>query len=319
MTLLAAPVAVGAGVLAWSLAEAAWFHRLHVGEVRPHPAPAGFTVLHLSDTHLLPRLHARRRFVRSLAQRVQPDLVVFTGDGISSPEGMPALLDALDGLLDLPGVFVFGSNDYVGPRMRNPLSYLWRSSSGSSSNVRRLPAEAFAAALRNRGWLDLRNARGTLRVNGMTMSFVGVDDPHVGFDSIPPDEGVRGDLHIGVAHAPYSRVLDAFREEGCAVSLFGHTHGGQVCVPGRGALVTNSDIPTWRASGLQGWPGLRPDGLALTPRPPFAPVPSELPDDGRIPMWVNISSGLGTSPYAPIRLACPPTASVLRFAHPGDF
>ena len=37
---------------------------------------------------------------------------------------MPTVLDAFDGLLDVPGVFVLGSNDYFAPSLRNPLRYL---------------------------------------------------------------------------------------------------------------------------------------------------------------------------------------------------
>ncbi|MDO5494394.1 MAG: metallophosphoesterase [bacterium] len=314
---LGVATAAGAGVLGWSLAQAAWGHRIRELDLTPSPAPAELTVLHLSDMHLLPRLAARRRFLRSLAERTRPDLVVFTGDALASPAAVPAVLRDMDALLDLPGVFVFGSNDYVGPSFKNPLQYFRKSAPTHRSEPQKLPAEAFADALRRRGWLDLRNARGQLTVKGVELSFVGVDDPHIDLDSLPADDGLRGHLHIGVGHAPYLRTLDEFRADGCDVALFGHTHGGQICVPGYGALVTNSDLPTWRASGLQGWPGLRPDGLAITPRPPFAPVPPVLPDDGREPMWVNISAGLGTSPYAPIRLACPPEVSVVRFAPVG--
>ncbi|HZK04616.1 MAG TPA: metallophosphoesterase [Actinomycetaceae bacterium] len=326
---------LGAGVFAWALIEAAWIHRIRSHEIRltakgnveadgesaseGKEAPKHLTVLHLSDLHLLPSQIARQRFVRALARRVRPDLVVFTGDAMASPLAVPAVLGALGELLDIPGVFVFGSNDYFGPRPRNPLQYMWRSSTPRSSEYVRLPAADLAAALRERGWLDLRNTRGTLTAAGLELSFVGVDDPHIERDHYPADDGVRGDLHIGVAHAPYSRVLDAFHDEGCAVGFFGHTHGGQVRVPLYGALVTNCDLPTWRASGLQGWPGLRPDGRSVEPRPFLAPVPDSLPDDGGPPMWVNISAGLGTSPYAPIRFACPPEVSVLRFAHSTDF
>jgi hypothetical protein len=35
--------------------------------------------------------------------------------------------------------------------------------------------------------------------------------------------------------------------------LAGHTHGGQICIPGYGALVANCDLPTWRAKGLHDW------------------------------------------------------------------
>ena len=37
---------------------------------------------------------------------------------------MPVVADALGGLLDVPGVYVLGSNDYYSPGMRNPLLYL---------------------------------------------------------------------------------------------------------------------------------------------------------------------------------------------------
>ena len=37
---------------------------------------------------------------------------------------MPVVADALGGLLDVPGVFVLGSNDYFEPELRNPLRYL---------------------------------------------------------------------------------------------------------------------------------------------------------------------------------------------------
>lgn len=288
----------------------------------PHSDSApDLTVLHISDLHLLPRLRARRRFVASLADRVRPDLVIYTGDTISSADAVQPALDALDGLLDAPGVFVFGSNDYMAPVPKSPVRYFTKKLE-ITENQTPLPAESLAAALAARGWTDLRNARTVLEVAGRTVSVVGVDDPHVERDRLPEDDGLRGDLHLGVAHAPYSRILDAFHAEGADMAFFGHTHGGQVCVPHVGALVTNSDIPPWRASGLQGWPGRRPDGVAIVPRRAFQPVPANLPEnspEGPRPMWVNISAGLGTSPFTPVRYACPPEVSVLRFAHYWDF
>lgn len=309
---------LGAGVLAWSLAEAALFHRIRSAEVPLNLGGPGrsLTVLHISDLHMLPRQRARQRFIHSLAARTRPDLVIVTGDLLASAGAVPAVLQALDPLLDLPGAFVFGSNDYHAPKPRNPLRYLWDRSAPREPRKVQLPAAALAAALQERGWLDLNNARGQVRVQGIAVSMVGVDDPHIQRDRYPADDGTRGELHLAVAHAPYQRILDAFLAEDAAVAFSGHTHGGQVCVPGFGALVTNCDMPTWRASGLQGWPGLRPDGDAVRPRPPFAHVPLS---DAPSPMWLNISAGLGTSPFAPVRLACPPEVSVLRLVHAPDF
>ncbi|MEZ5159524.1 MAG: hypothetical protein R2709_01415 [Marmoricola sp.] len=39
------------------------------------------------------------------------------------------------------------------------------------------------------------------------------------------------DLRIGVTHAPYLRVLDQFARDGYDITMAGHTHGGQLCLP----------------------------------------------------------------------------------------
>src|SRR5690606_16726179 len=105
-------------------------------------------------------------------------------------------------------------------------------------------------------------------------------------------------LKIGVVHAPYVRALDALYEDGADVLLAGHTHGGQVCLPGAGALVTNCDIDRGRAKVLHGWPAQRPD------------EGSDLLSDPRA-AWLHVSAGVGTSPYAPVRFACRPEAVIL--------
>ena len=301
--------AAGLAALGWGLFEASRHNRVrsHDLAVLP-PGSAPLRVLHVSDLHLLPSQRARIAFTRHLAD-LEPDLVISTGDNIASRDLAPAL-DALDPLLAIPGAFVFGSNDYFGPTPRNPFTYFFSPTSGGHA-VERLPAEELAAAFMDRGWLNLTNARGRLTVRGIDVTFVGVDDPHRDFDRFPADDGERGRLHIGVAHAPYARVLDEFLLDGCDLSFAGHTHGGQVCVPLYGALVTNCDMPRWRASGLQAWPGLRPDGVAVAPRRLFAPIPPEDRTRRGPSMWLNISAGLGTSPFAPVRFACPPEASLL--------
>src|SRR5690606_7359446 len=108
-----------------------------------------------------------------------------------------------------------------------------------------------------------------------------------------PAPAERADLHIGVSHAPYTRVLDAMHADGCDLILAGHTHGGQLRVPGYGALVTNCDLDSRRASGLHGWPGPRPDEAG-----------------GAGSTSLNVSAGMGTSPYTPLRFACRPAGSV---------
>jgi predicted MPP superfamily phosphohydrolase len=242
-------------------------------------------VLHLSDLHLVPSQRRKRAWVRSLAE-LEPDLVVDTGDNLAHPDAVPAVLDAFDGLLDVPGVFVFGSNDYFAPSMRNTVRYLLPDDGQRNTHTPPLPWRDLRDGFEKRGWVDLSNRRATLEVAGTTIAFAGVDDPHLEYDDLaavagPADE--TADLRIGVAHAPYLRVLDQLAGDGYETILAGHTHGGQLCLPGVGALVTNCDLDTARAKGLH----------------------------RHGDSWLHVSAGLGTSPFAPVRFCCRPEATLL--------
>ena len=277
-------VVAGAATLAYSLVEAHAFTLRRVTvPVLPHGAEP-VRILQLSDLHLTPGQRDKIAWVRSLASE-PVDLVVTTGDNLAHPLAVPPLLGAYEPLMRHPGLFVFGSNDYFGPRLKNPLAYF-----GGPSLVHReaqeLPAEDLRAGLIDGGWVDVNNARATLDVNGLKIRVVGLDDPHIGRDELPGGRRPRADLTLGVVHAPYRRALQALTDDGSQLILAGHTHGGQVCIPGYGALVTNCDLDTARVKGLSKWP------------------------DAAGP-WLHVSAGLGTSPYAPVRLACRPEATVL--------
>ena len=256
-------------------------------------------VLHLADIHLMPGQRRKADWVRSLAE-LEPDLVVNTGDNIAHPHSVAVLLTAMEPLLEVPGVFVLGSNDYFAPTFKNPVFYLAPGAQRNALKTVPLPTAGLVDGMRHGGWLDLTNSRGTLGVAGSTVEFVGVDDPHLRRDRYhvvagPADPSA--DLTIGVTHAPYQRVLDPMTADGAGLVLAGHTHGGQLCVPFYGALVTNCDIDRRRAKGLsRWWPGAgAADG---------GPAPQDA-------SWLEVSAGLGTSPYAPVRFACRPEASLL--------
>jgi predicted MPP superfamily phosphohydrolase len=90
-----------------------------------------------------------------------------------------------------------------------------------------------------------------------------------------------------VTHAPYLRVIDAMKQDGIDLIFAGHTHGGQVRVPwfgGSKSLTTNCDLPNWRSRGLT--------------KEENAP-------------WLNVSAGMGYSPFAPIRVFCPSEVSLV--------
>ena len=259
--------------------------------------PAGsrpLKVLHLSDMHMTPSQGSKQRWVASLAG-LEPDLVVNTGDSLAHMRSVPTVLDALGRLLDVPGVFVLGSNDYFAPTLRNPARYLLRDDGRRNVHAPELPWRELRDAFAGAGWLDLDNRRGALDVGGLRLAFAGVDDPHLEYDDLAAVAGPAdpdADLRVGVAHAPYLRVLDAFARDGYDAVFAGHTHGGQLCLPGKGALVTNCDLETARAKGLH----RHPAGSA-------ADEPGS--------SWLHVSAGLGTSPFAPVRFACRPEASLV--------
>jgi uncharacterized protein len=262
--------------------------RIDVPVLAPGSRP--LRVLHVSDLHLTPGQERKKAWLRRLGA-LEPDLVVNTGDNLAHRLAVPAVLDALGPLLERPGVFVPGSNDYFAPRPTNPARYLLPSDRVIQARGRDLPWKELRDGLTEAGWLDLTNARGSLLVDGRTLAFAGVDDPHLGLDRYADVAGPAddADLTIGVAHAPYLRVLDAMTADGYRLLLAGHTHGGQLCVPGWGALVTNCDLEPARAKGLSRHPARGGPGAS----------------------WLHVSAGLGTSPYAPLRFACFPEATLL--------
>jgi len=281
---LAALAVAGAATLAWSLAEAHAFTLRRVTVPVLPPGSESLRILHLSDLHLTPGQRDKIAWVRALG--AEPvDLVVTTGDNLGHALAVPPLLGAYEPLMRHPGLFVFGSNDYFGPRPKNPFAYF-----GGPSMLHReaveLPVEDLRAGLVAGGWTDVNNARALLTVNGVTIRVTGLDDPHIDRDELPSGRRPRADVTLGVVHAPYRDALQALVDDGAKLILAGHTHGGQVCVPGYGALVSNCDLDPRRAKGLSRWPDA--DGA-----------------------WLHVSAGLGTSPFAPVRLACRPEATIL--------
>jgi len=303
----------GAGAAAFAYGSLVERRAYTLREVSAPVLPAGaqpIRVLHLSDLHMAPWQRDKQEWIRSLA-RLKPDLIVETGDVLGHARGLEGVRAAYDGFRGIPGVFVHGSNDYFGPQAKNPLKYFLGPSRKRPSTAPRLDTAALTAYFRDLGWTDLDNRAAGLEVRGTHLEFFGVDDPHIRFDrveAIPgaldqlreddpfsddnawPDEGPseqRQAVTIGVTHSPYRRILDAFVTYGASMIFAGHTHGGQVCVPGFGALVTNCDIPRAQVKGLSVW------------RHAFRSA------------YLNVSAGLGTSIFAPVGFACRPEASLV--------
>ena len=295
-----------AGVAYAALVERTWYtlRRFAVPALPPGSAPV--RILQVSDLHLTPGQTKKIAWVRELAT-LEPDFVVNSGDNLAHMDAVPPLLRAMEPLMEFPGAFVLGSNDYFGPVPKNPARYLTRRYAEVRAVRSDLPVGALVEGLRDGGWADLDNARATVTMGDHRVELVGVDDPHAGYDRYAAVSGPAADdvaLTMGLVHAPYQRVLDAMVADGASVVLAGHTHGGQLALPVWGALLTNCDLDTRRAKGVsRWWPGAGTAG-----RGGSAARSSSAPDDAA---WLHVSAGLGTSPYAPVRFACRPEATLL--------
>jgi uncharacterized protein len=292
-TLLTTAAVVGvAGIGYSSVIERNWFalRQYEIPVLAPGVRP--LRILHISDAHLTPGRHRLMSWLRTL-DALEPDLVVNTGDSIAHPQAVGPFLAALGPLLNRPGVFVYGSNDLYSPKLRNPARYLWRTSAEEHArDVDDLPWEELGAGMEEAGWFAASNRRGRLKVGEHDIEVAGVHDSHISRDRYEKVAGAadRGaDLRLGVLHSPEPAVLDRFAADGFDLLLAGHTHGGQLRLPGTGALVTNCGISRDMASGLHRYPGTGADSEP----------------------WLHVSAGLGTSPYAPVRFCCRPEASLL--------
>ncbi|MGW9025832.1 metallophosphoesterase [Streptomyces sp. NPDC055722] len=261
------------------------------------PGARPLRVLQISDIHMVSGQRKKQRWLRSLAG-LAPDFVINTGDNLSDPEGVPEVLDALGPLMEFPGAYVFGSNDYYGPTLRNPGRYLVEKARGQHGlngnapvvGVIHNPWEDLRDGFDAAGWVNLTNTRGMLKIDDLDIEMTGLDDPHIKRDRYARVAGgpsSSADFSMGVVHAPYLRSLDAFTADGYPLILAGHTHGGQLCIPFYGALVTNCDLDTDRVKGL-----------------------SRHAAEGQS-SYLHVSAGCGTSRYTPVRFACPPEASLL--------
>jgi uncharacterized protein len=254
-------------------------HRL---DILPASASAPLTVLHLSDLHFMRKDAGKSAFLAGLPTA---DITVVTGDFLAEPEAVETTVAAVRATRGrLASWFVLGSNDYFAPRPLNYVAYFRKKR--RTRRAIRGRSEALVSQLKADGWDDLTNVRRQVDLGGLPVELLGLDDAHIAWHDLrvaPRTSPER--FGFAVMHSPDSAPETAAL--GYDLMVAGHTHGGQVCLPGLGALVTNCSLPTRLVSGL-----IRVGDTVM-----------------------NVSPGLGTSKYAPFRFFCRPEATLLEL-HP---
>jgi uncharacterized protein len=271
---------VATACVAYGIAIERRWYRLRVYDlaILPPGAPDRLDVLHLSDLHVVRGDAAKKRFVERLPAA---DVTVVTGDLLAEPEAVEDAVELLKpGRGRLANWFVLGSNDYFVPQPLNYFSYFKRERKhrrAAGGRSRDLRAQLIAD-----GWLDLTNSRREIGIGGLDIELLGLDDAHIRWHDLRVAPRQTDRFGVAVMHSPDSAPETAAL--GYDLLFAGHTHGGQVCLPAVGALVTNCSMPRRLVAGL----------IRMGPA------------------ILHTSRGLGTSKYAPFRFCCRPEATMLR-------
>ena len=187
--------------------------------------PAGsqpLRIVHLSDLHSDPTPRLEGRLVQAIAAE-RPDLIVFTGDSINSPAGLPVFRECLTELARLAPTFaVKGNWD----------AWYWR----------------HLNLFEGTGAYELDGSSSLINLKGQPVWIVGVaveneKSMEQALASIPP-----GALKIFLYH--YPDLIHEAAAQNVDLYCAGHTHGGQVALPLYGALITLSKYGKRYEAGL---------------------------------------------------------------------
>ena len=182
-----------------------------------HPALEGFTLLQMTDQHLYPLTQPSliKKSV-AIAYRLNPDLVVLTGDYVwQDLEAIDELAPILAGLDAKYGVFsTLGNHDY------------WLDADVISTTLE----AAGLPVLVNQG-LSIKHGKGSFYLAGLDDGWSGNPDLDATLEGAMP-----GDPVILLCHEP--DLADRYALDGrVSLQLSGHSHGGQIRLPGLGALI----------------------------------------------------------------------------------
>jgi uncharacterized protein len=277
--LLGSGLAAGGAYSVWETRR----YTLETRRLEVPPSTPALRVLHLSDTHMRAGHRRLRAWLEALPGALGglPDLVLATGDLVEENNGIEPLVAALGRLTSRLGCFyVLGSHDYYLARFQPHTKYFSRDR--TPVKAPKADSARLERGLEAAGWRGLSNDSVVLESDVGRIRLTGVDDPYLKRHRTDHIERRAGEaLAIGLMHSP--DVVSEFILAGFDLVVAGHTHAGQVRIPGIGALVTNCSLPAPLAGGAH-----------------------------RIGNgWLHVSPGLGTGRFSPVRFNCLPEATVL--------
>ena len=224
----------------------------------------GVTIAHLTDLHLKRTAAPRSlEFVAERLEQSRPDFILFTGDYVDDKydhrRQLPHAMEWVRRLAPLARIGCFGINgNHDGP---------WASGRLAACGMRSIEASRLSV-----GPIDLYGIPGVRRETW----------PEVESMDRNPQRPT-----VALTHYPQEiRRLDRLSPD---LTLAGHTHGGQVCMPWQGGrpLLTHDALPWPMSRGVHRWEHLHGEG------------------------WLVVSRGIGTTKY-PVRLFAPPELVELR-------
>lgn len=218
----------------------------HVAIPGLHPDLDGYRILHLSDLHFDIDDALAERIIEQ-ARGAQADICVITGDycayTLGDPRPAMARMKALLGNLSMPVYAVLGNHDRI-----EVVSYL----------------EAMGARM-------LMNEHVILERGNGRLALAGVDDPHL-FETNNLEKALDG-IPGGTPVVLLVHTAEIYRDAcaaGVQLLLCGHTHGGQICLPGGIPIIHNAQHPRrmnsgpWHHQDLQGYTS-RGTGACMVP------------------------------------------------------
>jgi predicted MPP superfamily phosphohydrolase len=226
----------------------------------------GLKLLFLSDSHIAHNGRRERR-LRRMLEGEETDLLLFGGDVATGARGYEIMLAATQGVTVRMGRYA-----------------VW----GNSENLKRVSRKNLKRILADRGVTLLNNDRRILEREGRPVALCGVNCPYSRKADLDAalgglDEGL---FRILLMHAPEGLLSMGSRRADLILS--GHTHGGQIRLPGLKAFSVHTETEVDLDRGIF-------DAAALRKFWPGAT------DSARM----LVGTGIGTSTL-PIRLFCPP-------------